>query len=684
MILICNSTFAGEWSAYTLRPDQLPAASVQPNRDDPQPDTLSYDDGNGHRVYPHQLFSCNWFTAPEEFELRSIYFHPCNHRNNQNLGCNVYIYTAGQNGLPVERLWTTWIDPPLRHGWNSVDLPEEDYITFEAGDHFNIIYGPSSGDAFPGGQGDGWWNFLDEATNSNRSFISDNLQNRWTLIGGDLLIRAGGEIGGELLDLGVDAVANEIEKFFLTGIEPISYNATITNYGEVDVEEFSVTFSALIVGENDPVWTNTVECGNLAVDESVSVETEEAFEAFGGLGYHIIAEVITDGDDNPDNDDNSLEQIIDFPADVGENEGTWFGYTDGHTDGGLQFDGGVFGVMFYPPDDQPTRVTRIRGSVEPQNWNDVEFRIYIYDGETYDLRWSGMVAPLMDQWMEVDVSDEENLTAFPGESILVAYEYSERIMMRFDRDHPIAGSNPLMPATMFQSIDDGESWEAQGMGDYGLEVRLAYTDEIPPRGILEHSPAAIDFGNAVDIEIGIPIERQLALHNTGNATVSIDDINIGEEFTDEFSFSDTEFDILQADSFIVTLTWTPEDLDLLETEITISNDSENETYTIPVIGNNLGIDGNTSNAPTEFGLSTAYPNPFNSSTQLSFSLPFTSETMLTVYDINGAEITQLVKGEFQTGSYDITWNANNVSSGVYYIRLEAGIFIDTEKVVLIR
>ena len=93
--------------------------------------------------------------------------------------------------------------------------------------------------------------------------------------------------------------------------------------------------------------------------------------------------------------------------------------------------------------------------------------------------------------------------------------------------------------------------------------------------------------------------------------------------------------------------------------------------------------------PTAYTLSQNYPNPFNPSTKIKYSIPSnvireTANVLLKVYDILGNEIETLVNEEKPTGTYEVTWNATGLPSGVYFYRLKAGEFISTKKMVLIR
>jgi len=88
--------------------------------------------------------------------------------------------------------------------------------------------------------------------------------------------------------------------------------------------------------------------------------------------------------------------------------------------------------------------------------------------------------------------------------------------------------------------------------------------------------------------------------------------------------------------------------------------------------------------PTSYFLSNNYPNPFNPTTKIQYSIPQTSNVVIKVYDILGSEIETLVNEEKPTGSYEITWYAENLPSGVYFYQLKAGEFISTKKMILIK
>lgn len=90
------------------------------------------------------------------------------------------------------------------------------------------------------------------------------------------------------------------------------------------------------------------------------------------------------------------------------------------------------------------------------------------------------------------------------------------------------------------------------------------------------------------------------------------------------------------------------------------------------------------NDPKEFALLQNYPNPFNPTTKIKFSVPKNEFVTLKIFDILGNEIAQLVNEEKPAGEYQVQWDASNFSSGVYFYSLQAGEFIATKKLLLMK
>ncbi|MCX6139211.1 MAG: T9SS type A sorting domain-containing protein [Ignavibacteriales bacterium] len=86
--------------------------------------------------------------------------------------------------------------------------------------------------------------------------------------------------------------------------------------------------------------------------------------------------------------------------------------------------------------------------------------------------------------------------------------------------------------------------------------------------------------------------------------------------------------------------------------------------------------------PDGFELRPNYPNPFNPSTTLSFSIGSRSDVLMTIYSPLGQEIVTLVNQQLAPGSFTVSWNATGLPSGVYFCRLKAGAFEQTQKLIL--
>jgi hypothetical protein len=91
----------------------------------------------------------------------------------------------------------------------------------------------------------------------------------------------------------------------------------------------------------------------------------------------------------------------------------------------------------------------------------------------------------------------------------------------------------------------------------------------------------------------------------------------------------------------------------------------------------------------EFSLETNYPNPFNPSTTIMYHIPKLSFVTLKVYDVMGSEVATLVNEEKQIGSYKVEFNSHsgevrNLPSGIYFYRLQAGNFVETKKMLLMK
>lgn len=88
--------------------------------------------------------------------------------------------------------------------------------------------------------------------------------------------------------------------------------------------------------------------------------------------------------------------------------------------------------------------------------------------------------------------------------------------------------------------------------------------------------------------------------------------------------------------------------------------------------------------PTKYLLENNYPNPFNPSTNIKYTIPHYNNVVIKIFDVLGKEIETLVNEEKAAGTYELTWYAEGLPSGVYFYQLRAGSFVETKKMVLLR
>ena len=133
----------------------------------------------------------------------------------------------------------------------------------------------------------------------------------------------------------------------------------------------------------------------------------------------------------------------------------------------------------------------------------------------------------------------------------------------------------------------------------------------------------------------------------------------------------------------------------LPTSVSASNcawgDDDNRTLFITA-GNSVyrvrpfvtSINKEDSSLPKSFGLSQNYPNPFNPTTKITYSIPITSNVMITVYDVSGKEVVTIENCQKKAGTYTLLFNAEKLASGVYYYNLTANEFSSTKKFVILK
>ena len=83
-------------------------------------------------------------------------------------------------------------------------------------------------------------------------------------------------------------------------------------------------------------------------------------------------------------------------------------------------------------------------------------------------------------------------------------------------------------------------------------------------------------------------------------------------------------------------------------------------------------------------MSAAYPNPFNPVTHFNFSIPKQSDVKISVYDLQGRLVEEIINQSALPGTFEVKWDARNYSSGIYFINMIADDFSTTQKITLLK
>ena len=120
--------------------------------------------------------------------------------------------------------------------------------------------------------------------------------------------------------------------------------------------------------------------------------------------------------------------------------------------------------------------------------------------------------------------------------------------------------------------------------------------------------------------------------------------------------------------------------DMIIYNVGLSNSQVADLYQ----GNLVSVSNTTNESPKKFKLNQNYPNPFNPITTIQYSIPQRSVVSLKVYDILGNEVATLVNEAKNVGIYTVSFNASQLASGIYFYKLQAGSFVETKKMILLK
>jgi len=214
-------------------------------------------------------------------------------------------------------------------------------------------------------------------------------------------------------------------------------------------------------------------------------------------------------------------------------------------------------------------------------------------------------------------------------------------------------------------------------------------DVILPHVWLNTSPDSIEFYTIVWNVIGGDL---LELSATGEGvcnfslSYNLDESEINPEGLD-WGFFERDTTIFPGDTIFFALLI--EDMGENNNEdeyyfhVQIDTDNPQERLLVPVYLYVTSVDED-SPILDAYELSIPYPNPFNSSVNVSYVVPAKSHVSLVLYDLSGKEVRTLVSGQYSAGNHTMTMQADGLATGIYFVRMEAGEFVATQRLLLLR
>jgi len=127
-------------------------------------------------------------------------------------------------------------------------------------------------------------------------------------------------------------------------------------------------------------------------------------------------------------------------------------------------------------------------------------------------------------------------------------------------------------------------------------------------------------------------------------------------------------------------------LGIYEVELEITSEGIHywsDSFTVEVVEDPTAIE-ELSKLPNEYVLEQNYPNPFNPSTTIKYSIPKQSNVTLKVFDVLSRELVTLINKQQPQGNYETEFDATDLTSGIYFYKLQAGKYVETKKMILLK
>ena len=192
-------------------------------------------------------------------------------------------------------------------------------------------------------------------------------------------------------------------------------------------------------------------------------------------------------------------------------------------------------------------------------------------------------------------------------------------------------------------------------------------------------PLKVEFDSTIINEFS---SEQIYIANSGSAQLNIDSITISDS---RFTLNTNNFSIQPYSYNKVLLQFNPDSIKNYYASLNVYSNAGAKEIVVTGIGKDNAVNVEDEFVtPIAFTLEQNYPNPFNPSTTISWQSPVSSHQTLKIYDVLGNEVAILVNEYRPAGSYEVNFDASNLSSGIYFYELRSGSYLEIKKMTLLK
>jgi hypothetical protein len=318
-------------------------------------------------------------------------------------------------------------------------------------------------------------------------------------------------------------------------------------------------------------------------------------------------------------------------------------------------------------------------------WEEIGAFDYVYLLEDIDEptnHVSSLIASsTTDNSMTVTWTDNDGAQAAENFLVKISQGSTPTTPVDGTEEHPSATVKQIAPGVetaTFTGLDGSTSYTVSVYPYTNLDVFIDYkTDGTVPvvTASTQDTPTPICLAsfeaNATSEGVELTWETATETENSGFNVYRNDEmiafINGAGTTTEPHNYSYVDKNVIPG----VTYTYVLADVDFGNKETKYEDDAVTVTLNNDIV-------------EADFVIGAAYPNPFNPSTTLDYTLTETNNVKVDIYNMKGEKITSLFSGEQTAGSYSLNWNAENTHSGIYVLRISIGNHLETQKLLLIK